>query len=254
MKKIEYKDEDYNIEEEDLVKIKRKYWDIFTFEDEDGIEYYYRPLTKKEYYDTLVICTDQDGEFNNVEFEDTVVGIAVIAPTTLDIDNAKAGVISELAKEIVAKSGFEGGQEELSSKIIAYKTEMLEPLNQMMCYIKEAFPDISLDDLEDMPLDKIIWYFSRTDFILRVIKNQSIKILTPKEYMELNDLGINLDALDEEYDDEEIDEMDEMEDIPESTQHNGKRVTKAETDIGSGSAFDFPELREYDAFMKGKLF
>jgi hypothetical protein len=127
--------------------------------------------------------------------------------------------------------------------------EMLEPLNQMLCYIKEAFPELSMEDLDDMPLAKIIWYFSRADFILRVIKNQPIQILTPKEYMELNDLGIDFDEMSSEYNGEE--NVETTEEVEQG--NNRKKVTVAETTMGNGSAADFPELREIDAFMRGEL-
>ena len=245
--KIKFSEDDYNIEEEVILKIKRQFWDIFTYKDDDDIEYYYRPLTKKEYYDSIVVCTNDDGSFNQIDFEDLIVGTAIVAPTSFNVDEAKAGIVTTLANEIIKKSGFEQSADELSEQIRAYKMEMLEPLNQMLCYIKEAFPELSMEDLDEMPLAKIIWYFSRADFILRVIKNQSIQILTPKEYMELNDLGIDLDELSKEYNDDEEDNIDKK-DIVEK-----HKATVSETSIGSGSAADFPELREIDAFMRGEL-
>lgn len=264
MKRIEYRDEDYQIEESDLVQIKKKYWDIFTYQDDDGIEYYYRPLTKKEYYDAIVICTKEDGKFNQIDFEDLVVATAVIAPISFDQENTKAGVISTLAAEVLKKSGFEQSADDLSNQIRAHKMEMLEPLNQMLCYIKEAFPDLDFEELDDMPLDKIIWYFSRADFILRVIKNQPIQILTPKEYMELNDLGLDFDEMVQQYGDEEAEEEVYEEPIisqpkqtpskPKMTADGKHKVTQAETTFSDGgSAADFPELREIEAFMRGEL-
>ena len=253
MKKIEYHDADYEIEESDLIKIKKKYWDVFAYTDDDGIEYFYRPVTKKEYYDGIVICTKSDGRFDEIEFEDLLVDTAVIAPTNFEVGTAKAGIITALANEIILKSGFEQSPDELSSQINAYKSEMLEPINQMMCYIKEAFPDVTMEELDDMPLAKIIWYFSRADFILRVIKNIPIQILTPKEYMELNPLGDEFDKMLESFE-KENEETEEKEEDNISKETNKQKVTKFETDVSGGNYSDFAELREIDAFMRGELF
>lgn len=235
-----YKDEDYDIEEQDLASLRKQYWDILVFTDEDGIQYFYRCLTKKEYFDFSAVCTLDDGEFDGLEFENYVVSACVILPSTFSVDSAKAGVISALADEIIKNSGFSQEKDEFMEMINNAKIEMVEPLNQVACYIVEAFPNISLEDVDNMPIAKILWLFSRADYIFRTIRGIDVNIMPPQEILEMNNIETGL-----EDENEEEDEWVEPQ--------RKSKVTESETSFSGGSIADFPELREIEAFMAGKL-
>jgi hypothetical protein len=244
-----YVDEDYDIEEEDLLALRKQYWNVFNFEDEDHIQYFYRCLTKKEYFDFSAICTQDDGEFDTLEFENYIVNTCVVLPSSFSVETAKAGVISSLAKAILENSGFTDDSEKFTNMLNAAKIDMVEPLNQVACYIVEAFPHLSLEDVDNMPISKILWLFSRADYIFRVIRGVDVNILSPQEYLSINQIETGIEDLDQGANMEE-DYYEEASSYSSQTQH---KATESETTISSGSMADFPELKEIEAFMQGKL-
>lgn len=238
-----YEDKEYDIDEEELMLIKQQYGGMLEFDDEDGNQYFYRCLTKGEFFELRNLCINDEGEFDELEFENYVVGTCVILPTSFSVDTTKAGVVSSMAREILDHSGFSSNTDKFTEMLNAAKFDMAEPLNQVACYITEAFPSISLDDIENMPISKILWLFSRADFIFRFIRGIDVNIISPDEYLSLSGIG----------DFEQTEFVEEENESVSSPQPQGKhKVTKSETTISSGSMADFPELREIEAFMQGK--
>ena len=94
-----------------------------------------------------------------------------------------------------------------------------------------------------MPVSKILWLFSRADFVFRFIRGMDVNIVPPDEYLSLSGLGNTDNDVEEGY----------SETRDQSPKERGDhKVTESETDISSGSMADFPELREIEAFMQGK--
>ena len=104
----------------------------------------------------------------------------------------------------------------VSNYIDKYSQEMEVFKNQVPCYITEAFPNLSLEEVEKMPTEKMMWYFSRARFILKNFRG-----FIPKEEQETN--GVT------------------------------PRTAKQGVNLNNGSYGDFPEARRMKQFMEGKL-
>lgn len=240
---MRYDESNYNIDSQELERLQQKYWGIRTKEIE-GNEYFFRSLTRKEYNSFLSLCTNEDDSIREEDFQDMVCQSCVILPDNFDVEVEKPGIIIKLFDAIIEESGLDDFNANVLEKIDLYKVEMVDPINQISCYIKEAFPDLSIEEIENFPLDKFAWYFSRADYTLRAIKGININILDPKEYLEHQNMS-------EKYK-QTIEQMIE-EDNQNIEQNNQFHKANDEIDISSGSAADFPELAQYKAFMEGKL-
>lgn len=235
---MKYKEEDYNIDSLELEHIQKKYWGIESVNIE-GTEYFFRALTRKEYNNFLNTCLNEDDSIRQEDFQDMVCQNCVILPSTFDVEEEKPGIVIKLYDYIIEKSGLDDFNNKVLEKIDLHKLEMIDPVNQIACYIKEAFPDLSLEDIDNFTLEKFAWYFSRADYTLRTIKGIGIEILDPKEYLEHQNMTDKYKA--------------EIDDILQEAEEEHAQPSNDEIDISSGSAADFPELAQYRAFQEGRL-
>lgn len=168
-----------------LASLKEEYGDVYLVEIL-GTEYTFRLLARDEYaaVDELD-CSDEDKE-------DIVVSACLLDReiTQEDLDISYAGIVSTLCSAILIASGL---TVESAQEIGAfYYEEMMNPDNRIDAIILEAFPSITLEELETWTVKKTLKYFSRANWILSNIRGINVAELlkdnTKKiDYIDSND-------------------------------------------------------------------
>lgn len=190
--------------------LREKYWNIYQSEI-NGEVFIWRELTRREFNRLLRFFA------NDHEREEEVCKLCVLEPSNYDYENGLAGTPSVLCGQILIESGFSAQPTGKIDKMLSYyREEMNNFQNQVSCVIHEAFPALNIEEIEDWPLEKTLWYFSRAEYKLQL-------------------RGIEL--------------------VQQQQQENNQPQTPNEQgfSIGEGDFGDFPELATQKAFMEGKM-
>jgi hypothetical protein len=167
--------EKYTPEEQEIFKRQIESWKdeyygaVYVTQIED-YEFIWRGLTKaefkkaNEYYEDL---------YDRAEY---VSRICVLFPEIEDWGvDMFAGIPETLAENILRESGFTLSSQEIDRKMAQYEQQMQTFDNQIVCVIKEAFPDIQLDEIEYWQFDKILWYYARAKWTLETLRGVSLE-------------------------------------------------------------------------------
>lgn len=149
-----------------LEQLKDKYWNVYKTETSDGT-FIWRELSRGEWSKSMRYFPDE------YEREEYICKLCVIEPdmSDFDFDNCKAGVISTLIEDIFIESGFSSDPNgKIDTLINKYTKEMNDFQHQISCIIVEAFQYLDLEEIENWPLEKTIWYYSRALYILESLR------------------------------------------------------------------------------------
>lgn len=136
----------------------------------EGVQIIWRGLSRGEF---RKIVATYDDEFERAEH---VTRLCVLDPQIEDWSNEiYAGVPEILAQNILRESGFSEDDTKIERLIAEYDAEMQSFDNQVSCIIKEAFSDISLEEIENWPLEKTMWYFSRAKWSLATFRQLTLE-------------------------------------------------------------------------------
>ena len=206
---------------------KDKYWNLYYVEIEEQ-EFLFRELSRSEYKKAVRLYQEDPSVL-----EEYICQTAILEPADYDFEECIAGIPTSLSNFILYESGFTEDTGKLTEYMSKYRKEMETLDNQIACIIKEAFSDLSIEEIENWPMEKTIWYYSRAEYILNdlrhidlVISNRNEETQAPQKKQK--------PAIQK----------------PQQPQE-GDRKFEFDLDAG-GSASDFSELSEIDAFMKGK--
>lgn len=145
------------------------YGNVFTTEIED-MAFIWRGLTRAEYKKAFEWYED---DFDRAEY---VCRQCVLFPEIEDWgDEMYAGIPETLTENILKESGFTLTVKELDMKLAKLEHEMMTFDNQISCIIKEAFPDISLEEIEDWQFEKTLWYYSRAKWTLETLRGLTLQ-------------------------------------------------------------------------------
>lgn len=152
------------LNKEQLDRWKDEYWKIYACEI-NSKEFVYRQLSRKEYkqitelYDTIF------------EQEDAICRRCLLYPSNFNFDKAPAGLPTTLAGFILDSSGYtDDSVEYITERLETYREEMKTLDNQISCIIAEAFPNFRIDEVENWPLEKSLWYLSRAEYVINVLR------------------------------------------------------------------------------------
>lgn len=180
-----------------LNELQEHYGSVYMCQIED-IVFIYRALGRKEYKDLI------QADLNDLEKEDVVCEACTLYPEDFDFDSTIAGVPSELCKEIMQNS-FLDSLESKKNIVTYFRNQMTIFDNQVDCIISEAFPSISIEEIETWDMIKTSKYLAQAEWKLNILRqvpmdidifNQMLEIDWykdhPREYEELvNNSQIN---------------------------------------------------------------
>lgn len=216
---------------DDLQNFKNQYWNIY-YIDIEGYEFLFRELSRREYKQALRNYEDVQ------EQEDYICRLCILEPLDFDYDECPAGIPESLAGFILKESGFGEDTGKIKTYMEHYKAEMTTFDNQISCIVHEAFPMFTLEEIEEWPMEKVIWYYSRAEYILESLRGLELQFVAPGEATQPKQ------------------EEHKQEIVKPTTEIAKPSVTKVDNQlVGEHSEVaDFPELGEIKRFMSGKLF
>jgi hypothetical protein len=145
------------------------YGNVYSTEIED-MAFIWRGLTRAEYKKAF---DWYDDDYDRAEY---VCRQCVLFPEIDDWGNEMyAGIPETITENILKESGFTLSIKELDAKIWAFEQEMQTFDNQISCIVKEAFPDIPLEEIENWQFEKLLWYYSRAKWTLENLRGLEIK-------------------------------------------------------------------------------
>jgi len=135
-------------------------------------EFIFRDITKKEFMDVKELA------LNDMDFEDLICQLAVIAPQDIDFyKTGMAGLSATLFPLIIKNSDLEGKLFE--KKLLLFQAVMSNsPDEQQKAIIKSVFPEFSYEVMDTWTFDKFIMYLARAEFILTKIHEKKNAALT----------------------------------------------------------------------------
>lgn len=172
---MEYKEVDY--EEESLSKEARlileqwrdEYYSIYLSVVND-IEFVWRGLSRAEYRKAMEYYDD---DFLRAEY---VCRLCVLDPVVEDWEaEIPAGIPETITQHILVESGFAEGSTKIKDLQHIHDQEMTRFENQVSCIIKEAFNEFSLEEIDNWPLEKTMWHYSRALWVLRQLRGVPIE-------------------------------------------------------------------------------
>lgn len=170
-KDIESEDE---LTQEEILRLRDKYGATY-FTEIDGEEFLFRPLSRGEYEKATTTFN------NDAAAEEYICSRATILPKDYDFENCQAGIPSILARQIIFESGFDESNPKAQDYLLQFREEMNSIENQIPCVIKEAFQDISFEEIENWGLEKTLKYYARAEYILNVLQNRDIQFISEEE-------------------------------------------------------------------------
>lgn len=149
-------------------QLKQEYEVIYRIEIRDE-EFIFRPLTKKE-YDELIGVDRHLGE-HDTELAEKICKRCVIHPESYDFSHPTyAGVPETVKNAVLEASAFQN--EEKIEEMLAYYSELNqeETEYQITNLILAVFPQFTLQDIDNWPMEKIVQYFTRGTWVIQNIK------------------------------------------------------------------------------------
>lgn len=139
----------------------RTYEEIYRCVHSD-IEFYFRPLTRKEFEVLLSISAD------GFEFEDNVCLQCVISPENFDYKHCKAGIPAMVCLTILEISGI--GDTNFSVSMLEQARELIRSDfdRQMDSVIMMAFPQYRQDELENWTRKKLFMMYAQAEWTLEI--------------------------------------------------------------------------------------
>ena len=143
---------------------REKYPHVFVFRVCD-YDFIFRALGRKEWREIL----DND-QFSDFAKEEIICETCTLYPENFDFSSCEAGVPTELMKLIVKYSYLDSGAARRTI-LNHYRNEMFDLDNQITCVIAEAFPNFSLEEIEEWDVESAMKYFSRAEWMLHNLRN-----------------------------------------------------------------------------------
>ena len=222
------------VEEVDLDQVvKRLYEEHETlyFSEIGNQIFIYMPLSRKAYNKIII-----NQELSNFEKEDEICKAALLWPENYDFDNCNAGIPSKLFNEICQKS-FLTSESDMIYLLEAYRRESEELDSQMTCIINEAFPNYSIEEIEDWDMLKFTRMFTKAEWKLKNLRNLELT-QDVVEFLQT----IQGNGSDEELE-SNINYEEDVYETEQSTLPNGKRKMTPEMERAYREAITkFPEI------------
>lgn len=157
-----------NVNEEDIfsiyVNILENNPKAFIAQIEDKF-FIYKTLGRNDY--RLLV---QNTSLTVLEKEEFICEQTVLYPEKFDFETCEAGIPTKLCEEIL-KSSYLGNQEARNNLMQMFRLEMEDIENQITCMIQEAFPNLRLEEIENMDMETTLKYLAKAEWILINFRN-----------------------------------------------------------------------------------
>jgi len=148
------------IPESKLAEWLEKYRDIFIVESGE-YAYMCRPIS----YASLMLI-DKFGGDDSAK-EDAICAECVLYPPIENVNNLPAGIPTAIARSVLERSCFLS--EKYAEEILKeFREDMKKAINQFIAVTAYAFK-IDMEELEEWPINKLIKYYTRAEWILQQI-------------------------------------------------------------------------------------
>lgn len=145
-------------------ELKEQHGSIYRTEVE-GETFIWRELTRGEYNRMVRFIDDEWAR------EEQVCALCVLEPSNVDYEETVAGLATVLCSHIMAESGFgEAGAEKIQSLLDGFRQEMTMFHHQISCIITEAFPNLDIEEVEEWPIEKALWYYARAEYKMNALR------------------------------------------------------------------------------------
>lgn len=106
---------------------------------------------------------------NPIEVVDDILALAEKVTIDGNIDDLPFEALHDYAQTIIAESGYNDDEEsakKFQEIYLACDKELNEPIHRIITLISDVYPTLSITEIEQWPIDKVILYFTRAKFIL----------------------------------------------------------------------------------------
>ena len=125
-------------------------------------EYVFKTISPKEYYQIKMLTNTKE------ELSDSICQVALIYPNDFDFSNSPiAGLSDGMSEKIVEESllfndiGVIDKFEEAKSKLNTF-------LSQCTLFVKAAFPEYKLEEIEEWTYEKLMDMTAKAEFVLKI--------------------------------------------------------------------------------------
>ncbi|MBA4293929.1 hypothetical protein C0431_13285 [bacterium] len=142
----------------------------------DGLElvFTYRLLGREEYRGILETTEDV------AEIDELVCMYCV--EEEYDWRGGLAGAATTVAESILASSGLAEGQADFLLGL--FRSELYRNIDyQRDCIIVEAFPNLDIEEIQNWPVVKHLYYFSRAEYILSAIRGKNVRYISEDDLL-----------------------------------------------------------------------
>lgn len=127
--------------------------------------YIYKLLSRKAYKNLI-----SNPSLTQIEKEDEVCKECILWPRDFDPDEYDAGMPTYLFEEIMSNS-FLTGVDDMISLIEVSRDEAEQLDSQMSCIINEAFPNYSMEEIEEWDMIKFCKMFTKAEWKLKSLRS-----------------------------------------------------------------------------------
>lgn len=90
-----------------------------------------------------------------------------------------AGIPDALCRIILDESGFSTDATKVNALLVEYEEQMNGVEARIPCIIKEVFQDIAFEEIENWPIEKTLYYYTRAKWILENLRG--IQLVSDEE-------------------------------------------------------------------------
>ena len=141
--------------------LKKKWKNIFLIQTRDG-EFIFRPLTRKEYLDSIDMYP-----LLGESTEDSLFEKCVLYPKVEDIESLHAGTITVVVDSIIDISGF--SEPDVFMSLLESNRKTMELADsQMIVVLLKAFPHLTLESINNLDIQQLTYYLALAEQVLGV--------------------------------------------------------------------------------------
>lgn len=135
-------------------------YDIFQVSFDDGSVFLCRGITSAEYNQLIK-------KYEESELDIAIMELCLLAPDIdFTSDDMLAGYTETVAMTILEESGYGVHLEHATALLEKERKDMESFVHQLPCIVHEAFQDMPMEQILNLPFSKLAWYYARAEWIL----------------------------------------------------------------------------------------